>query len=76
MLRHIPNTLCVLRMLLVVPVAWLLVHDEFGATLWVFGFAAATDGFAVDFTGAADGCMSSRGVVSAIRSCCFDWSER
>jgi cardiolipin synthase (CMP-forming) len=44
MLRHIPNALCVLRMLLVAPVAWLLVHDDFGSTLWVFGFAAVTDG--------------------------------
>jgi cardiolipin synthase (CMP-forming) len=44
MLRHIPNALCGLRMLLVVPVAWLLVHDDFGSTLWVFGFAAVTDG--------------------------------
>lgn len=43
-MRHIPNALCVLRMLLVVPVAWLLVHGDFGATLWVFGFAAITDG--------------------------------
>ena len=44
MLKHIPNALCVLRMLLVVPVAWLLVHDDFRTTLWVFGFAAVTDG--------------------------------
>ncbi|HEU4602300.1 MAG TPA: CDP-alcohol phosphatidyltransferase family protein [Steroidobacteraceae bacterium] len=43
-MRHIPNALCILRMLLVVPVAWLLVHGDFGATLWVFGIAAITDG--------------------------------
>jgi cardiolipin synthase len=43
-MRHIPNALCVLRMLLVVPVAWLLVRGEYLMTLWVFGFAAATDG--------------------------------
>ena len=28
-MRHIPNALCILRMLLVVPVAWLLVTDEY-----------------------------------------------
>lgn len=43
-LRFIPNALCVLRMLLVAPVAWLLAHEEFKLTLWVFAFAAATDG--------------------------------
>lgn len=43
-LRFIPNALCILRMLLVVPVAWLLAHREFQATLWVFAIAAATDG--------------------------------
>jgi len=43
-MRHIPNALCVFRMLLVVPVAWLLVRGEFWLTLWVFAVAAATDG--------------------------------
>jgi cardiolipin synthase len=43
-MRHIPNALCILRMLLVLPVAWLLIQGEFGMTLWVFGFAAVTDG--------------------------------
>jgi cardiolipin synthase (CMP-forming) len=43
-MRHIPNALCVLRMLLVVPVAWLLARGEYRLTLWIFGFAAATDG--------------------------------
>lgn len=43
-MRHIPNALCVLRMLLVAPVAWLLVAGEYRLTLWLFGFAAATDG--------------------------------
>lgn len=43
-LRFIPNALCILRMLLVAPVAWLLVQHEFRLTLWVFAFAAATDG--------------------------------
>jgi cardiolipin synthase (CMP-forming) len=44
MLRHIPNALCVFRMLLVVPVAWLLARGEYWTTLWVFAIAAATDG--------------------------------
>lgn len=43
-LRFIPNALCFLRMLLVIPVAWLLAHHEFRATLWLFAFAAFTDG--------------------------------
>jgi cardiolipin synthase (CMP-forming) len=43
-MRHIPNALCILRMLLVAPVAWLLMRGEFRATLAVFAFAAATDG--------------------------------
>jgi cardiolipin synthase len=44
MMRHIPNALCVFRMLLVVPVAWLLARGEYWATMWLFAFAAATDG--------------------------------
>ncbi|HLS81974.1 MAG TPA: CDP-alcohol phosphatidyltransferase family protein [Steroidobacter sp.] len=43
-MRHIPNALCALRMLLVAPVVWLLVRAEYGSTLWLFGIAAATDG--------------------------------
>ncbi len=43
-LRYIPNALCILRMLLVVPVAWLLLRQDFLGTLWLFAFAAATDG--------------------------------
>ncbi|MGH8186399.1 MAG: CDP-alcohol phosphatidyltransferase family protein [Steroidobacteraceae bacterium] len=43
-MRHIPNALCVLRMLLVVPVVWLLVEAEYRLTLWLFAFAAGTDG--------------------------------
>ena len=31
-------------MLLVAPVAWLLARGEYQSTLWLFGFAAATDG--------------------------------
>ncbi len=43
-MRHIPNALCILRMLLVIPVAWLLVTDNYRITLAMFVFAAATDG--------------------------------
>ena len=43
-MRHIPNALCILRMLLVVPVAWLLVTDKYWLTLAMFAFAAMTDG--------------------------------
>jgi cardiolipin synthase len=42
--RHIPNALCILRMLLVAPVAWLLIREEYRVTLFLFAFAAATDG--------------------------------
>ena len=43
-LRFIPNSLCILRMLLLLPVAWLLVHEQFAVTLWMFALAAASDG--------------------------------
>ena len=43
-MRHLPNALCILRMLLVVPVAWLLNAGEYQLTLWLFAFAALTDG--------------------------------
>ncbi len=43
-MRHIPNALCILRMLLVVPIAWLLSAGEYQLTLWMFAFAGLTDG--------------------------------
>jgi cardiolipin synthase len=43
-MRHIPNALCILRMLLVIPIAWLLSAGEYGLTLWVFALAGLTDG--------------------------------
>lgn len=43
-MRHIPNALTVLRMLLVVPIAWLLSAGEYRLTLWMFAFAGLTDG--------------------------------
>ncbi|HEU4484463.1 MAG TPA: CDP-alcohol phosphatidyltransferase family protein [Povalibacter sp.] len=43
-LRFIPNALCILRMLLVVPVSWLLLQHDFVLTMWIFAVAAVTDG--------------------------------
>ena len=43
-LRYIPNALCIARMLLVLPVAWLLTKEDYQRTMWLFAFAAATDG--------------------------------
>lgn len=43
-MRHIPNALCILRILLVVPVAWLLHAGDYRLTLWLFAFAGFTDG--------------------------------
>ncbi len=42
-LRWLPNGLCVLRMLLALPTAWLLMRGEYWLTLLVFVFAAVTD---------------------------------
>lgn len=43
-LHWLPNAICVLRMLLVVPVALMLVHGEYVLTLALFGVAAVSDG--------------------------------
>jgi cardiolipin synthase (CMP-forming) len=51
-LRWLPNGLCVLRMLLAPPTAWLLLQGEYWATLLVFFIAAVTD--------AADGYLAKR----------------
>lgn len=51
-LRHLPNALCVLRMLLSIPVAWLLAQGDYGMTVVVFFIAAVTD--------AADGYLAKR----------------
>lgn len=42
--RDIPNLLTVLRILLVVPIVWLLLQERFGETLILFVIAGATDG--------------------------------
>ena len=43
-LRQLPNLICIARMALVVPVAWLLAQGLYVQTLWLFGVAAASDG--------------------------------
>jgi cardiolipin synthase len=43
-LRQLPNTLCVLRMLLVVPIVWLIARGQYAATLLTFAAAAVSDG--------------------------------
>jgi cardiolipin synthase (CMP-forming) len=50
--RWLPNGLCVLRMLLAPPTAWLLLRGEYWLTLLVFFVAAVTD--------AADGYLAKR----------------
>jgi cardiolipin synthase len=51
-LRWLPNGLCVLRMLLALPIAWLLLQSEYAWTLLLFFIAAVTD--------AADGYLAKR----------------
>ncbi len=43
MWRHLPNALCVLRILLIVPIAWALLHGAVLTALVVFALAAFTD---------------------------------
>jgi cardiolipin synthase len=43
-LSVLPNAICVLRMILVVPIAWALVHDRPQLTLVLFVVAAVSDG--------------------------------
>lgn len=42
--KHIPNMICIFRILLVGPVVWLLWHGNFVATLWLFFIAGFSDG--------------------------------
>jgi len=44
MLRHLPNTLCILRMLMVAPLVWLLLEGSYSWVLLVFFVAGFTDG--------------------------------
>ncbi len=43
-LRHIPNFISAIRILLVVPIAWALLHHELMTTLCLFVVAAVSDG--------------------------------
>ena len=43
-LRQLPNTICVVRIALVVPIAIMLLEGRFVATLWLFAVAAFSDG--------------------------------
>jgi cardiolipin synthase len=52
MWRHLPNALCVLRILLIVPIAWALLHGAALTALVVFALAAFTD--------AVDGFLAKR----------------
>jgi len=43
-LRQLPNLISLLRILLVVPLAWLILREEYRGALWVFAVAALSDG--------------------------------
>ena len=43
-LDYLPNVLSVIRVALIVPVIWLLLHGRYGTTLIIFGLAGFTDG--------------------------------
>ena len=43
-LRHLPNLISVVRVLLVVPVVWSLLNDHFSLAIWLFLIAGASDG--------------------------------
>jgi len=44
MLRHLPNLISILRILLVPPVAWLMLQGSFGEALLLFVVAGVSDG--------------------------------
>ena len=47
-LASIPNLICYMRMILVLPIVWLILNGDYGLTLLVFGiagFSDALDGF-------------------------------
>jgi cardiolipin synthase len=52
LLRHLPNALTVLRILLIGPVVWFLLHADYPSTLIGFAIAAVTD--------AVDGLLAKR----------------
>lgn len=44
MLRHLPNLISILRILLVAPVAWLMLQGRYGESLLLFVVAGVSDG--------------------------------
>jgi len=61
LLRHLPNLLSLLRLVLVPAIIWLIVRQQFGAAFWVFVVAGLTD--------ALDGLLAKRlGAVSRLGS--------
>jgi cardiolipin synthase len=58
MLRHIPNIISVLRILLVIPVAWALLEERYGLGLALFAVAGVSD--ALDGFLAKTFCWESR----------------
>ena len=43
-LRHLPNLISMVRVLLVVPVVWSPLNDRFSVAIWLFLIAGASDG--------------------------------
>lgn len=43
-LRHLPNLISVVRIILVVPIIWSLLHGRFALAFWLFVIAGASDG--------------------------------
>jgi len=43
-LRHLPNLISVIRVILVLPVVWSLLNDRFDVAIWLFLIAGASDG--------------------------------
>ena len=43
-LRHLPNLISMVRVLLVVPVVWSLLNDRYNVAIWLFLIAGASDG--------------------------------
>ncbi len=44
LVRQLPNLLTLLRVVLTLPIAWLLIHGVYGWALWLFALAGVTDG--------------------------------
>lgn len=42
--RDIPNLITILRMLLVLPIVWLMLHEQFVESLYLFAIAGISDG--------------------------------